>query len=154
MIADTSWTYLIPSRWLHVICACLVVGGTYFFAVVPSEAGQPRGRRAFKMTVHVSTLFLLLTGIANAMWNWNAYRHNVPLTHALFGPHLLLGLASLAILMVLLARKTPAISERKWLAITIVLLFLAVLMASSLKYAREHPKSDLSTPLRSQSGTG
>ena len=44
------------------------------------------------------------------------------------------------ILMVMLVRKQPRPSERSWLRVTVVLLFLTVLIASSLKYAREHPE--------------
>jgi Flp pilus assembly protein protease CpaA len=147
MIADTSWLLVVLSRWVHVLCACLVVGGTFFVAMFfpRSTSGEDesiylRSRRGFKMVVHVSTLFLLVTGIYNAILNWSAYRMNMPLTHGLFGPHVLFALISLTILMVLFARNVPGPGERKWLRVTVVILFLTVLLASSLKYAREHPK--------------
>jgi uncharacterized membrane protein len=147
MIADMSWLAIVLSRWVHVLFACLVVGGTFFIGMLfprSAEGDNPiyrRSRRRFKMVVHSGTLFLLITGIYNATVSWGAYRGNIPLTHALFGPHLLFGLVALTILMVLFARKQPAAGERKWLGITVVILFLTVLLASSLKYAREHPKA-------------
>jgi uncharacterized membrane protein len=147
MIADMSCLAIVLSRWVHVLFACLLVGGTFFIGMLfpppASEGDNPvylRSRRGLKMVVHSGTLFLLITGIYNATVNWGAYRRNSPLTHGLFGPHLLLGLIALAILMVILARKQPRPGERKWLRIAVVILFLTVLAASSLKYAREHPR--------------
>ena len=147
-----SWTYLIFSRWVHVTCACLLVGGTFFFAFLwpsGSEAsaaltGDPVRRpvrKRFKILVHSTSLFLLLSGIYNAINNWGAYHRNIPLTHALFGPHLLLGLLIFVILFVVLARKQPSASEGKWLRAAVILTFVTVLIASALKYAREHPKT-------------
>jgi uncharacterized membrane protein len=152
MMGDASWMAAILSRWVHLSFACLLVGGTFFMGfLVPgataAEAGEPASgsinlpiRRGFKMVVHSSVLFLLITGTYNAIMNWPAYWKNIPLTHALFGSHLLLGLIIFVILMVMLSRKQPRPGERTWLRVTMVLLFLTVLIASSLKYAREHPK--------------
>jgi peptidoglycan biosynthesis protein MviN/MurJ (putative lipid II flippase) len=109
-------------------------------ALQADESAYLQSRRGFKMVVHISVLLLLVTGTYNAILNWPAYHRNVPLTHALFGPHVLLGITVLVILMVMLARKQPGSGERKWMRVTVVLLFLTVLVASALKYAREHPK--------------
>lgn len=146
MMADASWVILVLSRWFHVVGACLLVGGTFFAGMlVPGDASEGsvylRVRRGFKMTVHVCTLLLLASGAYNAVTNWPAYGKNIPLTHALFGPHLLLGLVILTYLMVMLARKQPTPGERRGLKLSAVLLFLTVLIASGLKYAREHPKA-------------
>jgi uncharacterized membrane protein len=147
-----GWIYLIFVRWIHIICACLLVGATFFLVVVLSPATRElepevrelvylRSRRRFKMIVHSTTLFLLASGIYNTIRNWPAYHANIPLTHALFGPHLLLGLLIFLVLFVLLARKQPTAGERTWMRIALVLMFLTTLIASALKYAREHPKT-------------
>jgi len=154
MIGDASWLVAILSRWLHLSFACLLVGGTFFMGFLVREGATEgdtpatgsiylKARRGLKMVVHSSVLFLLLTGTYNATLNWAAYRRNIPLTHALFGTHLLFALIVFAILMVTFARKQPRPTERKWLKIAALLLFLTVLMASSLKYAREHPKAQM-----------
>jgi len=152
MIGDASWMVAILSRWVHLSFACLLVGGAFFVAfLVPgattAEAVEPATapvnlqiRRGLKMMVHSSVLFLLITGTYNAILNWPAYWKNIPLTHALFGSHLLLALIIFVILMVMLARKQPRTAERRGLRIAVVLMFLTVLVASSLKFAREHPK--------------
>ena len=139
-------------RWLHVISACLLVGAAFLvYAIVPwalldletqaRESALLRLRRGFKMLVHVCSLLLLISGTYNAIGNWRAYGRNIPLTHALFGPHLLLGLVIFALLVVMLARRVPRPSDRTWLGATVALLFITVAIASALKYAREHPKA-------------
>lgn len=149
MIADASWTYVILLRWVHVVCAGLLIGGTFLLAfLLPGKPATPeesatdslylRSRRGFKMLVHTCVLLLLVSGIYNAYGNWRIYALNRPLAHGLFGPHLLLALIVFAILLIVFARKTPGPRERIWLRTTVVLLFLTVLVASSLKYVRDH----------------
>jgi putative copper export protein len=146
MIADANWTYVIPLRWIHVLCAGLLLGGTFLMAfLLPiGETGSdapaagspsPRSRRGFKMLVHICTLLLLISGAYNSYNNWHSYGR---LAQGLWGPHLLLGLIVLGILLTVLARKTPRPSERTWLRVAAVLIFVTFLVASSLKYVREH----------------
>ena len=152
ILGDASWAATIGVRWLHVISACLLVGATFFFyAILPRGARsldeQSRQsvllglRHPFKMLVHPMILFLLGSGAYNAWSNWRAYRNNMPLTHALLGPHIFLGIVIFTILLVILSGKEPRRTSRTWLGITVLLLFVTVAIASSLKYAREHPKS-------------
>lgn len=149
MLSDASWTYVILLRWVHVLCAGLLIGGTFFVAfLLPGPSREPnapaedsiylRSRRGFKMVVHSCILLLLISGIYNAYGNWHLYSLNRPLAHGLFGPHLLLAAIVFAILLLMLARKVPRPSERSWLRIAVILLFVTVLVASSLKYVREH----------------
>ena len=149
MIADASWIHVILLRWVHVLCAGLLIGGTFVLAfLLPGKAATPEesatdslylgSRRGFKMLVHTCVLLLLISGSYNAYSNWRIYAQNPPLAHGLFGPHLLLGLAVFAILLIVFARKTPGPRERTWIRLTVVLLFLTVLVASSLKYVRDH----------------
>jgi uncharacterized membrane protein len=137
------------SRWVHVMSACLLAGATFYFAILlpggtrsldPEwrEAVVLKSRRGFKLLVHPLILLLLASGTYNAIHNWPAYRNNMPTTHALFGPHLLLGLIIFAILLVVLARREPGRSHRAWLRLTVVLLFVTVAVASALKQAREY----------------
>lgn len=150
MIADASWTYVILVRWVHVICAALLIGGTFFLAfLLPGRASGDEGtgaddswflraRRAFKITTHACILFLLLSGAYNAYGNWQVYKQNPAQSHSLFGSHVLVGIVSLVLLAVLFARRQPRPTERTWLRVTVILLFLTVLVASSLKYVRDH----------------
>jgi uncharacterized membrane protein len=150
MLSDASWTYVILVRWVHVVCAALLIGGTFFLAfLMPrwsggAEAGGAadawflRTRRSFKITTHACILFLLLSGAYNAYGNWHAYTLNPAQAHSLFGSHVLLALIAMALLLVTFARRQPGPKERTWLRATVIILFLAVLIASSLKYVRDH----------------
>ena len=152
MLAETNWVIIILLRWLHVITACVLIGGTFFLAAILSAAAEQtsegtmqqspysRTRRPFKMLVHISILFLLGSGIYNAISNWSAYRAGIPLTHALFGPHVLLAVIALTILLVIFTPREPRNWHRRGLQIAVAILLLAVLCASALKYALEHPR--------------
>lgn len=136
-------------RWLHLVAACLLLGGVFFIRFVfpaanrglePGEghAAFLRVRRAFKMVVHSCILLLLISGAYNAVRYWPAYTGmGAGLGHSLFGLHLLLGLVVFGIALWLLAGGEPPASNRKWAAVNVVLLLLTIAAASSVKYFRE-----------------
>lgn len=142
-------------RWLHVIAACLVIGGAFFIRVIlpiglgPLEPEQREGvflrcRRAFKMVVHPCILALLVSGAYNAWKNWPKYKLNPPVMHGLFGVHLLLGLAVIGISLWLLAGREPVRTHRGWMRINLLLMFLTVATASSLKWVRDYTVQNVS----------
>jgi uncharacterized membrane protein len=139
---------VILSRWLHVISACLAIGGVFFIRFI-----VPRGlmlldetprlqvllamRRNFKMVVHAVILILLLTGIYNTWLAWDKYQLDKAVLHALWGTHILLATLAFTISLYVLAGPQPPRSHRKLMAINFAILLLAVAAASSLKWARE-----------------
>jgi uncharacterized membrane protein len=136
---------VILSRWLHVMSAILAIGGTFFMRVIlplglaqadaaSREAVFLRCRRVLKMLIHTCILFLLLTGAFNTWRSWGDYKLNAALLHGLWGSHMLLGLLAMVIALVLLAPKAPPTWHRSGAAITLAILFVAVLVASTLKY--------------------
>jgi len=139
---------IILSRWLHIIAAVLAFGGTFFMRVIlPLGLAQAdaasrdavflRCRRVFKMVIHTCVLLLLLTGGFNTWRAWGDYRLDRPLTHALWGPHMLLGITAMVIALLLLAPKQPPRWHRAGAMINLVILFITVLLASSLKYVHD-----------------
>lgn len=143
----------ILSRWLHVISAVLAIGGTFFMRVIlPLGLAQAdpasrdavflRCRRAFKMVVHPAALLLVLTGVYNTTRAWNDYKLNTKLMHGLWGPHLALGLTAIVVAFVLLAGKQPPAWHKKGAAINLVLLFVVVALASTLKFVRDKAVRD------------
>jgi hypothetical protein len=79
----TAVGYLI-TRYLHIVCAALIVGGTLFYEmVVPVAVGDMpegqqlavmgRSRWVFRWIVWVSCVLLVVTGIASAVRHWPAY---------------------------------------------------------------------------------
>jgi uncharacterized membrane protein len=139
---------VILSRWLHVVAACLVIGGVFFTRLVLPQglsilepdlqtAVLLRTRRAFKMVIHSSILLLLLTGTFNGYLALPTYNLNPPLLHSLLGLHVLLGLIAFALVLYVLAGKRPPPSHRMIVAVNLAVLLLAVAAASTLKWARE-----------------
>jgi uncharacterized membrane protein len=139
---------IVLSRWLHVIAAILAIGGTFFMRVIlPLGLAQAdpasrdavflRCRRAFKMVVHPSILVLILTGAFNTTRAWRDYLRHPKLMHAMWGPHIILGLIAMVLAIVLLAGKAPPRWHKKGGAILITLLFLVVALASALKVTRD-----------------
>src|SRR5580704_12409614 len=147
----------ILSRWLHVVSACVAIGGVFFIRFV-----VPRGlmlldetprlqvllatRRSFKMVIRTVILILLITGIYNTWLAWDKYQLDKAVLHALWGTHILLATLAITIFLYVLAGPQPPRSHRKLMAINFAILLLAVAAASSLKWAREravanHPAS-------------
>lgn len=148
----TEMALPILSRWVRMITAGALFGSVFFFHVIlPRGAGgldapgqdlvYARLRRGFKMTVHVSLLLFLASGIYNLMKNWPAYNPgNHPqraLMHGLFGLHILLGLGGIAVLMIMLAGRTPRSARAGWTRWVLVALVLGIGAASTLKSVRE-----------------
>src|SRR6266702_1259716 len=149
---------IVLARWLHVMAAVLAIGGTFFMRVIlplglaeadaaSREAVFLRCRRVFKMLIHTCVLLLLLTGAFNTWRNWDDYKLNRPLMHGLWGPHMLLGIAAMAIAVILLAPKKPPTWHKTGAVINLAILFTAVLLASTLKYVRDQAVKNRTTPI-------
>ena len=150
----TTWFWIILSRWVHLLSACLLIGATFFYALAfrkpPAEGDAPdqvlarAARRALQMLARTAIVLLLATGIYNLLLNRIAYEHTLPLSHVLLGIHALLWLLIAATIEIALSRQTRA-GKRALLLATVVLMFLTVAIASSLKYVREHPETSTNT---------
>jgi uncharacterized membrane protein len=132
-------------RYLHIVAACLAVGGAFFIRFLLPVGTRDldaenkdfvflRSRRAFKMVVHSSILAFLVSGIYNSIKLFPQYKG----LHGLWGTHILLGLVIFAISIVLLKGVEPPRSHKTWMKANVVLMLLAILVASSLKWVREN----------------
>lgn len=135
-------------RYLHVLAACLAVGGAFFIRfIVPvgardldAEKKQVvllRTRRAFKMLVHPAIFALIVSGAYNAFKLWPQYKVNQQLLHGLWGTHVLLALTIFTISIILLRGVGPPRNHQHWMKLNLVLMFVVILVASTLKWARE-----------------
>lgn len=79
-------TVVLLSRFLHLLSATLLVGGTLFYEmVVPIAIADlkseqqllifARARWVFRRIVWLSTALIILTGAVSSLRNWPAYRH-------------------------------------------------------------------------------
>jgi hypothetical protein len=146
-----DWFDVVPFRWVHITSACLLVGATFFYAVVttiePTEGtGEgttlSRARRSLRMLVRVTIVLLIATGIFNFLLKSHVYHWSAPLSHALFGSHVLLALGVVALLEAGLSIRRADRPRRRLVWAAVLLAFAALAAASSLRYARER-----STPL-------
>lgn len=140
----------ILSRYLHVVPATLVVGGLLFMRFVlpaalersdlSAEARDAlflRCRRVFKMVVHTSIALLLLSGAYNSYRLFGQYKADPAIFHALWGSHIVLALIVFALAIVVTWGQRPPAAHRTISAITLGLLLLLILVASTLKQVRE-----------------
>jgi uncharacterized membrane protein len=134
-------------RWLHVFTACVVIGAVLFMRLilpaglrnVDAETADGvflRCRRALKFVVHAGILFFLISGIYNAISNWNWYKQ-WPAAQGAFHVHLLCAGIALVILIFFFARAKPFASYKAWMMGCLIVLALAVAAGATLKSARE-----------------
>ena len=144
---------IILSRWVHLISACLAIGGIFFMRFIFSrglalldlesaERVMRQSRRAFKMLIHTVILLLLITGIYNSYLAWDKYKLDEAVLHALWGTHVLFAALAFSISLYVLAGAKPPRSHGKLMAVNFVILLLAVAAASTLKWAREKAMAD------------
>lgn len=136
-------------RWLHIIPACLSIGGVFFMRIIlpvgltvlppdQQKAVFLRCRRVFKFVIHPSILLFLISGVYNSMANWGAYHRAIPTSHAFFGLHVLLAVVVFVISLILLAGKEPPVMHKQWMTVNLAVLMFVVAAAGALKWVRDH----------------
>ena len=140
-------------RWLHIIPAAIAIGGLIFLRFVlpaatrslPEEQGREvflRARRIFKIMLHASILFLIITGVVNSIRYFEIYKATKPLGFALWHTHMFLAVIVFVISFWSLAGKQPPASHRVAGMVNVVLLLALVAVSSSLSYLRQKYVSD------------
>ena len=136
-------------RWLHIVPACLALGGLVIMRFVlpaglsqiPEEHRAPvlnKCRRIFKMVIHTSILLFLISGAYNSYRNFPVYGEIKPMGHALWGLHIMFGLIVIGIALMILTPKQHSPSHRPWMVVNIVLILIIIALGSSLKYVRDN----------------
>lgn len=140
---DTDLLLPIVSRWTHVGCAIVMMGGSAFIWLVlqpvlkdePDELHQ-RIRSRWKKFVHPMILLFLISGVYNFLRAVPMHRGD-SLYHALVGTKILLALAVFALASILVGSKpgTQKIRDnaRKWLGVTLLLAVVIVGISGFVK---------------------
>jgi len=139
-------------RWLHIIPAAIVIGGLIFLRFVlpaairplPDEQGREvflKARRIFKIMIHASILFLIISGVINSIRFYPHYAQHRPLAIALWHTHMFLAVIVFVISFWSLAGKVPPASHRAAATVNVILLLLLVAISSTLQYVRQMPVS-------------
>ena len=135
-------------RYIHVVAACLAVGGAFFIRFILPRGTRDldaegkefvflRSRRAFKLVVHCAIAALVVSGTYNAIRVWPQYGVNHWVLHPLWGAHFLLALTIFGISIYLLKGVEPPRKHRGLMKLNVVLMLVAILAASTLKFVRE-----------------
>lgn len=142
-------------RWLHIIPAIALIGGTIFmrFALVPAyehlddeqrEKVQESIRRGWSRLLMPSIGFLLISGIVNTGNISIAYDFPGGYYNALLAIKIVLAIAIFYIASLLAGRSEGARefqqNQRKWLNINILLAVLLVCIAGAMRLADREPK--------------
>ncbi len=135
------------SRWLHVIPAIVLVGGTLFMrlalapvasAAADTESAELREsiRRKWAKWVMISVGLLLISGLYNVVVKAKGF-HLTPVYNGLLLLKILLALAAFYLSAVLSGRSEKAVrfrqSETKWLNILCGIMLAIVLIAGYMK---------------------
>jgi hypothetical protein len=156
---------LLLNRYLHVIAAALLIGGTLFYElIVPvaiDELKDPqklsvfaRARWAFRWIVWCSLAVLLITGAISSWRNFPGYNGHEAYSlgysgsfsaerpYHLVGPgywwlaHALLGLLGLGVAVALVLGRTPPRYPLIWMRINLVILMIVIFLASTTRDIR------------------
>ncbi len=143
-------------RWLHILAAISLVGGTFFWrwALVPSlasldEADRQRIQAAIRpkwaRIVMIASALLLVSGMWNGVSIIKANAFDGSLYHAFIGVKLLLALLIMWIAARLSGRSQGAERFREkqvfWLTINVVLSIVIVCVAGVMKFTPRTPKA-------------
>ncbi len=140
---------VILSRWVHIVTACISLGGVFFIRIIVPiglksiESPEQRTatflkmRRVFKMVIHTAIVLFLASGIYNTTRNWHAYAQDRAVMHALWGTHMLLALVVFSIALYVLAGKEPPANHKTLTLVNLILLLIIIALASTLKTVRE-----------------
>ena len=137
---------VILSRWLHVVSACLAIGGVFFIRfIVPrglSSWTKPSTGKFCWPCAGISKwwciprfFFCWSRAFTTPGWHGTNINLDKAVLHALWGTHILLAGLAITISLYVLAGPQPPRSHRKLMAINFAILLLAVAAASSLKWA-------------------
>jgi uncharacterized membrane protein len=131
------------SRWAHIACAIVLVGGSAFVWLVlqpvlnnESPELHDRIRNRWKKFVHPGVLIFLVSGIYNLIKMIPNHKGDA-LYHSLIGTKFLLALVVFALASILVGNKpgTQKIRDnpRKWLGITLLLSIIIVGISGFVK---------------------
>ncbi|MDA0831772.1 MAG: hypothetical protein O2955_00835 [Planctomycetota bacterium] len=151
------------SRWLHVLTAIVLVGGTIFmrFVLMPSATVLSEGEHnalreqllsRWKKFVHAGIGLLLLTGFYNYLVVMRPSHGGDGLYHGVMGTKIILALVVFMIASGLVGRSAafePLRQNRKrWLAVLVAMTVIIVLMSGLLKVRGVPNKSHIDVKIK------
>lgn len=134
------------TRWMHLVCMTLIVGGTLFFELVLPIAIEDmkreerlyvfaRARWVFRWVVWVSMGGLVLSGAVTAYRMWPTYRlPEFAIASRWALAHVVIGVVGLAIPLLLTIGRRPPEDPVRWMRLNLVILLVAIFLGSATRH--------------------
>jgi len=144
------------SRWLHIVCTTLIVGGTLFFELVLPIAIEDlkreqqlyvfaRARLVFRWVVWIGVVGLLVSGGVSMyrMWKPNQVEG---FGYVLRWAHVGLGSLGIVLGLLLTIGRAPPENPVRWMRFNLVILLVAIFLGS----ATQHYELRLNEPFQNR----
>jgi hypothetical protein len=156
--------FFLISRYLHIVAASMLLGGTLFYELIVPIAIDDlkneqkllvfaRARWAFRWVVWCCVIVLLLSGAISSYRNWYAYtgieaaitdplHHSLSAADGLEGAgkvwlsHGVMSLVGLCIALMLVKGPTPPSHPLAWMRINLLVVLIAVFLGSATRHYR------------------
>lgn len=154
------------SRYLHIVCTTLLVGGTLFYEmVVPIAIDElkqeqqlavfARARWVFRRIVWIAAFLLIVSGMVSTVNHWNAYtqaedaavRMSVDRSDNAsavawrpgwwWAAHASTGLIAVLIALFLTSFNRPPSHAIGWMRLNLVILLIVIFLASATRHIRQ-----------------
>jgi len=139
------------ARYLHIVCATVLIGGTLFYEmVVPPAIDElkqeqqlfifARARWFFKWIVWVCAATILISGVVSTYGHWAEY--NQESVYQLARPgwwwaaHASCGILAVLISVSLTIGKVPPSQPIRWMRLNLVILLLVMFLATATRQTR------------------
>lgn len=132
------------SRWVHMVCTTLIVGGTLFFELVLPIAIEDlkreqqlyvmaRARLVFRWVVWISVGGLLLSGGVGAWRLLDLYGGDGYVSRWAMA-HVGLGVVGMVVALVLTTGSRPPEHPVRWMRLNLVILLVAIFLGSATRH--------------------
>lgn len=145
--------YLV-ARYIHIVCATVLVGGTLFYEmVVPPAIDElkpeqqlfvfARARWFFKWLVWVSCVLLLASGVISSYAHWGDYNRMEDMAASSiarpgwwWAAHASCGTLAILIAISLTIGKAPPRQPIRWMRLNLIILLLVMFLATVTRQTR------------------
>ncbi|MGA2443179.1 MAG: hypothetical protein ABSH08_19675 [Tepidisphaeraceae bacterium] len=139
------------ARYLHIVCATVLIGGTLFYEmVVPPAIDElkqeqqlfifARARWFFKWIVWVCAATILISGVVSTYGHWAEYNRESVYQLARPGwwwaAHASCGILAVLISVSLTVGKVPPSQPIRWMRLNLVILLLVMFLATATRQTR------------------
>ncbi|HEV8607598.1 MAG TPA: hypothetical protein VGQ99_19845 [Tepidisphaeraceae bacterium] len=143
------WLYDIVyplSRWLHIVCTTLIVGGTLFFELVLPIAIEDlkreqqlyvfaRARLVFRWVVWIGVIGLLISGGVSLYRMWRPYQlEEFGYVSRWAFSHVGLGALGMVVGLLLTIGRQPPENPVRWMRLNLVILLVVIFLGSATRH--------------------